>query len=104
MIKTYSSVFLILFALLITGSSCNKDQNWVNATVINSGDITYEGCGYVLQLEDQALLKPTYMPGAYQHDSLKVRIHYHHTGILDTCQYGSIVYDMVKLDDIELRK
>lgn len=99
MLKKYG---LILFALSVFSFlSCSKQSKMVDATVIDTGDITYEGCGYVLQLEDSALLKPTYMPGAYQHDGFKVRIEYHHTGIKDTCQYGSIIYDMVKLDEIE---
>lgn len=75
----------------------------VNAVVVDTGNITYAGCGYLLKLDDSALVLPTYLPGAYQHGGLKVEIEYHHTGIKDTCQFGSVIYDMVKLDDIKLR-
>lgn len=100
MIKKYGVFFLLLIAF--AAYSCNKDKNMVDATVVDSGDITYEGCGYLLQLNDSALLKPLYLPGAYQHGGLKVEIEYHHTGIKDTCKFGSVIYDMVKLDDIKM--
>lgn len=101
MAKKYG-LFILLFATLAI-YSCTKEKNMVDATVVDTGDITYDGCGYLLQMNDSALLKPTYLPGAYQHGGMQVKIEYHHTGIQDTCQYGSVIYDMVKLDDIELR-
>jgi hypothetical protein len=101
MAKKYGIFILMLAALAIF--SCTKEKNLVDATVVDTGDITYDGCGYLLRLNDSALLKATYLPGAYQHGGMQVRIDYHHTGIKDTCQYGSVIYDMVKLDDIELR-
>ncbi|WP_157977241.1 hypothetical protein [Taibaiella helva] len=73
----------------------------VEATVIDTGDITNEGCGYVLRLEDQALLQPEYLPSAYQHGGLKVKVKYTHTGVQDTCQFGSVVYDLVSIQDIK---
>ncbi|HET8573369.1 MAG TPA: hypothetical protein VFL76_05810 [Edaphocola sp.] len=99
MLKKYSFFFTVIVACCLC--SCSKEKNMVEATVVDTGDITYDGCGYLLRLNDSALLKPTYMPGAYQHDGMQVKIDYHHTGIKDTCQYGSVIYDMVKLDDIE---
>lgn len=100
MAKKIGIFFLFLTTLAIY--SCTKEKNMVEATVVDTGDITYEGCGYLLRLNDSALLMPTYLPGAYQHGGMQVKIDYHHTGIKDTCQYGSVIYDMVKLDDIEL--
>lgn len=73
----------------------------VKATVINSGDITLHGCGYVLELEDLALIQPVYLPGAYQHDGIKVKVAYEHTGIQDTCKFGTVIYDLVDIKRIK---
>lgn len=96
----YTWLFVLAVAV-ISIVSCKKDDDFVHARIVDTGDITYEGCGYVLKLDDSALLKPVYLPSAYQHDQLEVRVKYKHTGLLDTCQYGSVIYDMVNVSDIE---
>jgi|SRR5690606_1122635 len=95
-----SYLTLLSFALLGI-AACNTDKDMVKATVINSGDITAQGCGYVLELEDQALVQPIYLPGAYQHDGLKVKVAYEHTGIQDTCTFGTVIYDLVDITKIK---
>ncbi len=98
MMKKYALALLVGSLGFI---ACNKDRDMVEATVIDTGDITNEGCGYVLRLEDQALLQPEYLPSAYQHGGLKVKVKYTHTGVQDTCQFGSVVYDLVSIQDIK---
>lgn len=83
--------------------SCKKEDDYVNARIVDTGDITYEGCGYLLQLDDSALLKPIYLPGAYQHDGIDVKIKYKHTQLTDTCEYGQKIFDQVNVSDIKLR-
>lgn len=95
------SYLVLMFFALLGASSCDPDKDMVKATVINSGDITNRGCGYVLELEDHALLQPNYLPGAYQHDGLKVKVSFEHTGIQDTCKFGSVLYDLVDIKDIK---
>ena len=46
--------------------SCNPDKDLVKATVIDSGDIAKNGCGYLLRLENGTEFKPNYIPSAYQ--------------------------------------
>ncbi len=81
--------------------SCKKDSNFVDAMIVDTGDITYEGCGYLLKLNNNELLKPLYLPGAYQHDGLEVKVKYEHTDLRDTCNYGTKIYDMVNVSDIQ---
>jgi len=100
MIKKYT---LALAALLCFAASCNKDKDMVNATVIDTGDITNVGCGYLLLLEDSAYVQPGYLPSSYQHGGLKVKVKYTHTGAIDTCDYASKVFDLVSIQDIKNR-
>lgn len=81
--------------------ACNKKNEAVRAVVINTGDITNVGCGYLLVLEDSGLVKPEYLPSAYQNQGMKVMVKYDHLGIMDTCNYGSKIYDRAHILEIE---
>ncbi len=96
------------YALLLAGTlmisafvACNKDKDMVDATIVDTGDITNEGCGYLLELEDKAVVQPSYLPSAYQHGGLKVKVKYNHTGIKDTCDFGTVIYDLVSIQEIK---
>ncbi len=89
-------------AVLLFAASCDPERKMVDATVIDSGDITNEGCGYVLQLADQALIQPVYLPSAYQHGGIRVKVEYQHTGIADTCDFGTVIYDLVDIKRIKI--
>lgn len=41
------AVFLTLVA-----TACNKDKDFTRAIILDTGDITVDGCGYLLRLED----------------------------------------------------
>lgn len=97
--KKYILPFLILS--VFTAFSCNNDKGMVKATVIDTKDVTHLGCGYVLQLEDSALLQPINLPSAYQHDGIEVKIKYEFTGIKDTCQFGTVIYDLISINKIK---
>jgi hypothetical protein len=99
MMKKY---FFILFALTaMTFTACKNDKDMVDATVVDTGDLTYEGCGYVLKLTDAALVQPMNLPSAYQHDGMEVKVKYSHTGIQDTCKYGTVIYDLIDIEKIK---
>lgn len=97
--KKYFFPFLV--TALFAFSACNKDAKMVDATVVDTQDLTYVGCGYVLELEDKALILPLNLPSAYQHDGMKVKIEFKHTGIQDTCKFGTVIYDMVDIQEIK---
>ncbi len=90
-------------ALAVLAVSCKKDKDYVKATVIDTGDITNEGCGYIFRLPDGKEEKPDYMPSAFQHNNLKVKVKFHSSGILDTCDYKPprSFFEIVYIDDIK---
>lgn len=94
-------ITLALLAGTLSLMACNKDKDMVEATVVDTGDITNIGCGYVLQMEDNALVQPEYIPSAFQHGGMRVKVKYTHTGVQDTCKFGSVVYDLVSIQDIK---
>jgi hypothetical protein len=92
---------LLTSATLIALSACNKGFETRDAVVIHTDDITAEGCGYLLQFDDESLVKPSYLPSAYQHDGMKIKIKYKHTGVMDTCNFGSKIYDIADIENIK---
>ena len=98
--------YLLAAALLtITATACNKEKNFSRATIMDSGDVTKDGCGYLLRFEDGREEKPQYLPSAFQHNGLEVLVKYHSTGILDTCEFTAPrkFFELVDIDDIKRR-
>lgn len=70
--------YLVVALLFTIGViSCRKDKDMKKATVVNTGNIAANGCGYILRFEDGNFLKPQYLPSAYQHDGYKVKVKFH---------------------------
>lgn len=98
----------VVALLAITATACNKKdrKDFKAAYIINSGDITNEGCGYIIRLDNGNEEKPDNLPTAFRLDSLRVLVKYHPSGRLDTCGYATspIVYKTVLVDDIQREK
>ncbi|RQO31989.1 hypothetical protein DBR32_04090 [Taibaiella sp. KBW10] len=93
---------VLAFGILgLSLASCHSDKNLVEAEVVDTGDISSDGCGYLLRLNDSALLKPLDLPSAYHHNGLAVKIEYSYSGKKDTCNYGPKVYEMVNITKIK---
>jgi hypothetical protein len=96
-------IMLGFAALTVLAISCDKDKEYQKATVIDTGDVTKQGCGYVLRMEDGKEEKPEYLESAYQHNNLKVLVKIHSSGVLDTCRFETPrkFYERVYIDDIK---
>jgi hypothetical protein len=90
---------LLLAAVSISALiACNPEKE---AVVLDTGDITGAGCGYLLVLPDSALLKPVHLDAAFRHHNLPVKVEYTYSGIKDTCDYGAKVFEMVTISKIK---
>lgn len=98
---------LITIILTISILACNKpDDGFENAKVVDSGDITNEGCGYLLQFDDGREEKPYQLLSAYQHNGMLVKVKYHSSEILDTCSSSAPAteYQLIIIDEIKMRQ
>lgn len=67
--------------------SCNQDKNLTKATVIDTGDIAADGCGYLLQLDGESKpVRPSNLPTAYMHDGYKVKVKFDRDGGGEVCR------------------
>ena len=79
-------VFGAFLMLTVLAVACKKDKNMLKATVVDSGDVTKGGCGYLLKLtDDGALVRPRYLPSGYQHDGAKVKVKLNRDGQGEVC-------------------
>jgi hypothetical protein len=97
---------LIAIILTLSVLACNKsDQGFVEAEVVDSGDITADGCGYLLRFNDGHEEKPYQLLSAFQHNGMQVKVKYHSSEVLDTC--GATMpysyYQLIIVDDIKVR-
>jgi hypothetical protein len=96
--------YLLGTAVLLTlAVSCKKDKGYIKATIVDTGDITADGCGYVLRMEDGKDEKPEYLPSAFQHNGMKVLVKIRSSGVLDTCQFAPphVFFEKVYIDEIK---
>lgn len=99
--KYLIGAFVMLAVFVV---ACKKDKNMVNATVVDSGDIAKDGCGFLLQLEsDGSMLRPKYIPSAFQYNGLKVKVKLNRDGEGEICNTYPIkkFYEVVELIDIK---
>lgn len=95
---TAAACLLLTFAL--TPSCKKKDDGFEQALVLRSDDLTPSGCGYLLRFTNGQLVKPVYVPSAFQYDSLPVLVKYTNTGKESNCMPQNPM-QIVSLDDIK---
>lgn len=92
---------IVLTALAsITLWSCDKYKDYQRGFVMDSGDITANGCGYLIHLNDGGFVKPAYLNSAFQHDNMKVKVKLVLSGKKDTCDQGMAIYNEAIIEDI----
>lgn len=89
----------LLLAFAIAPSCKKRDDGYTQALVIRSNDLTPSGCGYLLRFTNGQLVKPVYVPSAFQYDSLPVLVKYTNTGKESNCMPQNPV-QIISLDDI----
>lgn len=99
--KYLIGTFVMLAVFVV---ACKKDKNMEKATIVDTGDIALSGCGYMLKMEsDGSLVRPRYIPSAYHHDGLKVKVKLNRDGEGEICNTYPVkkFYEIVELIDIK---
>jgi len=78
---------LFLFAVLLFGGSCSKDDDWTDARIIDSGSAAVDGCG-ILVLVGEEMYYPVYLKDKYAKNRLGIRIKYRLLNEDKRCGFG----------------
>jgi hypothetical protein len=79
---------ILLLAIIIP--SCKKPASPAvtlapNATIVNSGEIAADGCGWLVRLNDSTEFSPVNLSADFQQDNLKVNITYAQLSTRTSC-------------------
>ena len=79
---------ILLLVLVIT--SCKKPGSPAvtlasNATIVNSGPIAADGCGWLVRLNDSTEFSPVNLSADFQQDNLKVHVTYAQLNTRTSC-------------------
>lgn len=103
--KKYFHLIAIIFTFSFL--ACNKsDKGFEDAEVVDSGDITVDGCGYLLRFSDGREEKPYQLLSAYQHNGMLAKVKSHQSEVLDTCGATKpySYYQLIIIDEIKKRQ
>ncbi|PZF73044.1 hypothetical protein [Taibaiella soli] len=94
---------LLLLLIPMSFTACKKDKDWKSAVVVNTGDITAAGCGFVLKMDDLSEQKPINLPTAYTYDGLAVKVKFHTVNSPVSCNTADGTKNMasIEIDDIK---
>jgi|SRR5690606_27868626 len=91
---------LILASIVFLG--CDKNKNMTQAIVVDTKDLSNEGCGYLLLYQDSTFEKPNTLPSAYRYDGRKVWVKTIKSGGASICNWdgSNKYYDNVNIEEI----
>lgn len=103
---TFRPAYLLLMALINLGlnSGCEKEEQWVDAIVLDFGSPSVDGCGFVLEIEGKIYF-PVNLEEKYQVDKKEVRLQYRVLGDMQTCGFphSGVEYQKISIREIRDR-
>jgi hypothetical protein len=103
----YKSLFIALAAFLL---SCTKDKScqvcttesgFVNATIIDSGPVETDGCGWVVKLGDEKFYHPDALGDEFKQNNLGVKICYESSKDEFRCGIAALSMPVLHIISIE---
>lgn len=82
-------------------TTCNKEEYWVDAVVLDLGSPAVDGCGFVLEIEGD-IYYPVNLDEKYQVDKKAVKVRYSLLEGMHTCGFpdSEIKYQKVNITEI----
>ena len=98
-IQNYGFHLLVVLLLLLSG--CKKAENgeWIDATVLDFGSPAVDGCGFLLQVEDN-LYYPENLQEKDQVDKKRVKVRF---SLLDEMKPCGFPYSPIKHQKVNIR-
>lgn len=100
MAKTIISCLVMVMCL---GNSCKKDDNLIEATVVDYGREAVDGCGWLIEV-DEKLYYPTNLSIDFQQNGKKIRIRYKSLNEKQQCGFPTSETFHSKIELLEVKK
>lgn len=86
---------LSILALSLIALSCNKEKA-VKGIVHDFGPIELDGCGWVIEVNDE-ILKPEELATAYRQEGLEITFDYKLEGYKANCGLQTMVHEAIRI-------
>lgn len=91
-----------LFIIMCLGNSCKKDEDLIQATVVDGGREEVDGCGWLITIADKTYY-PTNLSVQYQKSGQKVLIKYSLLNENKVCGFPSSGVINPKIEVLKIR-
>lgn len=95
--------FLLLSSLVLASCiksyHCDYDPS-VDATILWTGDLSYDGCDWIVRVDPSTSYHPQSLDTAFQHDGLKVKIIFSKTGQHFICGFNPQGPEIIQIKSI----
>lgn len=100
-----NKLLLMIFCTVLLGNACNKDDEmgWTDATIIDSGSESVDGCG-ILILVGEEYYSPVSIDDIYVENRLEVKIKYTLQDAYKACGFSTMERTYQKIDITQIRK
>jgi hypothetical protein len=82
--------------------NCLDESSCKNATIVYTGPVTTDGCGWLVKIDDTHSYHPDVLNIAFQQDQLQVKIVYKLTSDKFMCGIAVLQIPVIHVDDIKL--
>ncbi|MBD1420201.1 hypothetical protein [Sphingobacterium chuzhouense] len=79
-------LLLMIFINIHLNSGCKKEEQWINATVLDFGNPKVDGCGFVIEI-DGNIYFPVNLGEKYQTDKKEVKLQYNILEDMHACGF-----------------
>jgi len=81
-------------------SACDKEGEFVNAKIIDGGDIAVDGCGWLIEVSSETF-KPVDLPEEFKVDGKLVEVKYDELDSMADCGFAQDVYSEISITVIQ---
>lgn len=94
------SLAVVILLGFLAISACNKEDEFVDARIIDGGDIAVDGCGWLIEISSETF-KPVDLPEEFKVDGKLVEIKYDELDSMADCGFAQDVYREISITVIQ---
>lgn len=101
----FRPAYLLLIVLInLNFSGCDKEDQWVDAVVLDYGSPAVDGCGFVIEI-DGSIYFPVDLEEKYRVDKKEIRLQYNLLEDMQTCGFphSRVEYPKISIREISDR-
>ena len=93
---------MLIISCIFLLSACKKEDTYIHATIRDGGDISVDGCGWLIELESNSVVyKPVNLQDNFKIDGAEVAVSYTLLDSMADCGFALDVHVEILLKHIQ---